>query len=141
MTLTVENAKKMRNDHTNTKLLSQILAGNAGFGAVTGVILVVGAIPLSRWLGIPTWIAVAIGVGLLPFSFAVAVVARRPRRSTVRLVVAADLAWVAGAALVILGFPKSMSASGLWVLGMVTVAVADFALLQTVGLRRMETTT
>jgi hypothetical protein len=125
----------------NSKLLTRVLMVNAGFSAVTGVILVGGAIPLSRWFGIPLWLAVAVGFGLLPFSLAVAVVARRPRRSTVRSVIIADLAWVVGAAIVILGFPQSMSTPGLWVLGLVTVAVADFAVLQTVGLRHMEAAT
>lgn len=123
----------------NSKPLTRVLVANAGFSAVTGASLAVGAIPVSRWLEIPTWLTVAVGVGLLPFSLAVSVVARRPSRRTVRLVIAADLVWVAGAAIVIVGFPQSMSTSGLWVLGLVTVAVAGFAVLQEVGLRRMET--
>lgn len=124
-----------------SKLLTRALLANAGFSAVTGVILAGGAIPMSGWLGIPIWLTGAVGVGLLPFSLAVLAVARRPQRSTVRLVIAADLAWVAAAAIVILGFPQSMSTPGLWALGLVTVAVADFAVFQTLGLRRMETTT
>lgn len=123
----------------NSTPLTRVLMANAGFSLVTGVILVGGAIPLSRWLEIPTWLTVAVGGGLLPFSLAVSMVARRPSRLTVRLVIAADLVWVAGAAIVILGFPQSMSTAGLWVLGLVTVVVAGFAVLQAVGLRRRET--
>ena len=119
--------------------LTRALLGNAVFSGVTGVSLLIGAVPLSRWLEIPTWLTAAIGVGLLIFSLAVSVVARRPSRLTVRLVIAADLVWVAGVAIVILGFPQSMSTAGLWVLGLVTVVVAGFAVLQAAGLRRMET--
>lgn len=108
MTPIAEDAKRCERSILSSKLLTRVLLANAGFSAVTGVILAVGAIPLSRWLGIPTWLIVAVGVGLLAFSLGVAVVGRRPRRSTVRLV---------------------------------TVAVADFAVFQTVGLRRMETAT
>lgn len=118
-----------------SKILTWTLAANAGFSVVTGVILVIGAVPLSRWLGIPTWVTIAVGVGLLPFAVAVANTARSPRRDTVRQVIFADIAWVIGAAVVLIGFPRSMSTAGLWALGLVTVAVADFAALQVIGLR------
>ncbi|CAN5897918.1 hypothetical protein BH23ACT5_BH23ACT5_16010 [soil metagenome] len=68
--------------------------------AVTGVVLLVGAAPISRWLEIPTRLTV-----------------------------------------VLIGLPWSMSAVGLWALGLVTLAVADFAALQTIGPCRMETQT
>jgi hypothetical protein len=139
ITSIAEDAKRYERIPLHLQPLTRALLGNAGFSAVTGVSLVLGAVPLSRWLEIPTWLTAAVGVGLLPFSLAVSVVARRPSLRTVRLVIAADLVWVAGAAIVILGFPQSMSTSGLWVLGLVTVAVAGFAVLQAVGLRRMET--
>lgn len=119
-----------------SKILTRTLVANAGFSVVTGVILIIGAVPLSRWLGIPTWLTIAVGVGLLPFALAVAKTARSPRRDTVRQVIVADIAWVIGAAVVLIGFPRSMSTAGLWALGLVTVAVADFAALQMIGLRR-----
>lgn len=119
-----------------SNILTRTLAANAGFSVVTGVTLIIGAVPLSRWLGIPTWLTIAVGVGLLPFALAVAKTARSPRRDTVRQVIVADIAWVIGAAVVLIGFPRSMSTAGLWTLGLVTVAVADFAALQMIGLRR-----
>jgi len=121
-----------------SKVLARTLAANAGFSALTGLILIGGALPLSRWLGIPTWLTVAVGVGLLPFAFMVITVARDPKPQAVRMVILADLAWVIGAAVVLIGFPRSMSTAGLWSLGLVSVAVADFAVFQTIGLRRME---
>lgn len=139
MTSTGEDAKRYERNTLHSQPLARALLGNASFSAVTGVSLVVGAAPLSRWLEVPTWLTAAVGVGLLPFSLAVSVVARRPSLRTVRLVIAADLVWVAGAAIVIAGFPQSMSTAGLWVLGLVTVAVAGFAVVQAVGLRHMDT--
>jgi hypothetical protein len=123
-----------------SKLLTRTLAANAGFSALSGLILIGGASPLSRWLGIPTWLSVAVGVGLLPFAVAVIRVARDPKPQAARMVVVADIAWVVGAAVVLIGFPRSMSTAGLWSLGLVSVAVADFAVFQTIGLRRMEAT-
>lgn len=119
-----------------SKILTRTLAANAGFSAVTGVILVIGAVPVSRWLSIPTWLAIAVGVGLLPFALVVAKTARNPRRDSVWQVIIADIAWVIAAVVVLVGFPRSMSTAGLWSLGLVTVAVADFAALQFIGLRR-----
>lgn len=121
-----------------SRILTPTLAANAASSAVTGVALVAGAAPLSGWLGIPAWLSVAVGAGLLVFAVSVVRVARSPQPAAVRQVIAADVAWVIGAAVVIVGFPESMSTAGLWALGVVTVAVADFAVFQAVGLRRME---
>jgi hypothetical protein len=51
-------------------------------------------------------------------------------------VIIADVAWVLGAAVVLIGFPQTMTPAGLWALGLVTFAVADFAAVQAIGLRR-----
>lgn len=121
-----------------SRILTPTLTANAASSGVTGVALVAGAAPLSGWLGIPAWLSVVVGAGLLVFAVSVVRVARNPQPTGVRQVIAADVAWVVGAAVVIVGFPESMSTAGLWALGAVTVAVADFAVFQTVGLRRMK---
>lgn len=121
-------------------LLTRTLTVNASLSAITGVVLVVAAAPLPDWLGIPTWVAVLLGIGLILFAIQVLRVARGPRRTQVIQVIGADVAWVVGAATVILVFPGAMSPGGLWALGVVTAAVALFAVLQTVGLRRAEVT-
>jgi hypothetical protein len=123
-----------------SKVLTRTLAANASFSALTGLILIGAASPLSRWLGVPSWLTVAVGVGLLPFAVAVIRVARDPKPQAARMVIVADIAWVIGAAVVLVGFPRSMSTAGLWSLGLVSVAVADFAVFQAIGLRRMEFT-
>lgn len=124
----------------STKTLTRTLYANSAFSGATGLAMLVAADSLSRWLGIPFWMTVAVGAGLVPFAIAVAGVARNPRGRAVKSVIAADAAWVVGAIAVIGGFPRSMSSSGLWALGLVTFAVADFALLQYLGLRRAQTT-
>lgn len=121
-------------------LLTSTLTVNASLSATTGIALVVAAAPLSDWLGIPTWVGLLLGIGLILFAVQVLRVARSQRRSQVIQVIGADITWVVGAATVILVFPGSMSTVGLWALGGVTAAVALFAVLQTVGLRRAEET-
>lgn len=121
-------------------LLTNALAANATMSGVSGIALAAGFAPLSDWLGIPAWVSLVVGVGLLGFAIEVGRVARNPRRSDVLQVVAADLAWVVGAVVVMLVFPDLMSTEGLWALGVVTAAVALFAVLQTVGVGRKEAT-
>lgn len=124
----------------SSQTLTRTLAANAAFSAATGLAMLVAADPFARWLGIPFWLTVAVGAGLLPFAIVVGRVALRPRPRAVKSVIVADAAWVVGAAAIIIGFPQSMSSAGLWALGLVTIAVADFALLQLIGLRRSKMT-
>jgi hypothetical protein len=119
-------------------ILSGTLMVNAGSSALSGIILLVGSGPLSDWLGMPTPVSVVVGVGLLAFSLDVARTVRNLQRSNVLRVILADVAWVVAAAIVIIGYPGSLSTEGLWALGMITAAVATFAVLQAMGLRRME---
>jgi hypothetical protein len=119
-------------------ILTTTLAVNATSSAVTGAGLLVGAGPLSEWLGIPTLVSVIVAWGLLIFAFDVARTSRNPETNPVLRVIVADVAWVTGSGMVIFGYPQAMSTEGLWALGLISVAVAVFALFQTVGLRRME---
>jgi hypothetical protein len=121
-----------------TNLLRSALTANAAFSALSGVALTLGASPLSDLLGVPTWSALIVGVGLLPFAAAVAVISRDPQPQAVPMVIVADLVWVITAALLIIGFPGLMSTAGLWSLGIATIVVADLMIGQAVGLRRME---
>jgi hypothetical protein len=110
---------------------------NAGSSGLTGAVLLVGARPLSSWLGIPTPVSVVVGIGLLLFAFDVARTVRNPQPNSVLRVIVGDVAWVVAAAIVIFGYPASMSTEGLWALSLITAAVAMFATLQAIGLRRM----
>ena len=116
-------------------LLTSTLGANALFSGLSGVLLAVGALPMSDWLGIPTWLCVAVGIGLVLFAIQVAMTARNPVPVSVRTVIAGDVAWVVIATVLILGFPDSMSDTGLVALGIVTAVVATFAVLQSIGLR------
>ena len=119
-----------------SNLLIRALAANSAFSALTGAVLIAASVPLSDWLGVPTWLTALIGAGLLPFAFVVGRTARDPEPSRVIQVIIADVSWVIGAAVILFGFPSWMSGQGLWALAIVTGGVALFAVLQTVGLRR-----
>ena len=116
-------------------LLTTTLAANALFSGLSGAALTLGAVPMSEWLGIPTWISVVVGLGLVLFSVQVAMTARNPEPQAVRMVIASDAAWVVIATVLNVAFPDSMSNDGFAALAIVTVGVATFAVLQWLGLR------
>ena len=118
-------------------ILHRALIGNALFSAASAVALIALAAPLADALELPAWLLVAIGAGLVPFAVLVRRVARDPHPSMVRSIIGADIAWVVTAAVVLLAFSTSMAPAASIALAIVTVAVADFAILQWVGLRRM----
>ena len=82
------------------------------------------------------WILVAVGIGLVPFALFVKAVSRSLDSRLVRLVIAGDVGWVVGAAIVLVGYPDTMTSAGKWTLGLVSVVVADFALFQWFGLKK-----
>ncbi len=108
----------------SNKLLIRALRANATFSAVTGVVLVIGSVPLSTWLGVETWISIGLGLGLIGFAGLLVGLARDPQPALVLIVIAV--------------FPDLMSTSGLWALGIVSMVVADLAVAQFAGLRRAE---
>lgn len=133
----METTKETHDIPSQPNPLTRALTANAAFSAASAIVLVAGASPLARWLDIPTWLSVAAGLGLALFAFDVGRTARRPTRTAVLAIIAADVAWVLGAAVLIVGFPDALSTGGLWALGLVSLAVADFAVVQTLVLRRL----
>ncbi len=95
--------------------------------------------PLDRFMGLGLpWLLIVIGVGLLGFAALIGLNLRRPQlsRAEAWLTVASDVSWVAASAIVVFGFPDLLGTGGKWLVGLVAVAVADFALFQYLGLRR-----
>ena len=120
-------------------LLRRSLATNASFSALSGIALIAFSGPLDRFMGLGlTWLLIVIGVGLLGFAALIVLNLRRPRlsRTDAWLTIASDIAWVAGSVIILLGFPDLLGTGGKWLVGLVAVCVADFALLQYLGLRR-----
>lgn len=119
-------------------MLGVTLRANAVFSLLCATVLVVGAVPLASWMGVGTWVAVAVGLGLLPFGLIVFRVARDPAAAGVRQIIAADVGWVAAAVVILVAFPDAMSTVGRWLLALVSLVVAEFAAGQYVGLKRAE---
>lgn len=116
-------------------VLTSVLRANYLFSTITGAGLVVASVALRDWIGVPQWLIVAVGVGLLPFAIFVRHVSRTLEPRLVLMVIGGDLAWVAAAVVILVGFPDSMTTAGRWVFGLVSLAVADFAFFQWRGLK------
>lgn len=120
-------------------LLRRTLAVNATFSGLTGVAMIVLSGPIDSFIGLGLpWLLIAAGVGLLGFAVLIGLNLRRSQlnRAEAWLTVASDVAWVAGSAIIVLGFPDLLSTGGKWLVGLIAVAVGDFALFQYLGLRR-----
>ncbi len=123
------------------RLVRIALRGNAAFSALSGVASLAAAALWSDGLGVPAPVLVVLGLGLLPYAALLARFAGRPEVRAIEALVAvvADVGWVVGAAAILVGWPDAMSSAGRWALGLLTLVVADFAVTQWIGLRRLQT--
>lgn len=122
-------------------LLVRALTANAAFSGLTGIALVAAAGPAGGWLGVAeTWILRLLGVGLLAFGAGLLLLARseRPARGLVLAASASDFAWVAGSAVLLLGFPDLLTPAGNGAVAAVALVVAGLGAAQVAGLRRRE---
>lgn len=120
------------------RLLRTTLAVNALSSGAMGAAMAVAATPLSDLFGIPSPILLAVGIGLVPFAMGVWRLRRRPDLwpSKVRTAIVADMAWVV-ASIAALAVGSGLTTLGAWVVGLVAMTVATYALFQWLGLRRL----
>ena len=125
--------------HDPSRLLRLALRANACFSAVSGLVLAAAAPALGPWLGIPPLALAVVGLGLLPFAWLLfRNAARSPlSESEARLAVGADVAWVIGSAALVAFDPLGLTLAGRVAVVVIALCVADFALLQALGLGRL----
>ena len=120
-------------------LLRKALIANALFSSVSGLAILFAQGSVSRILGISKNIGFAIlGLGLLVFAGTLVINARRQqvKTSDAWIAVVLDLAWVLGSYVLI--FVAPFTTEGKWVVGVVAELVLLFAILQFVGIRRIQ---
>ena len=112
------------------------LLANAAFSFLSAVVIVAAARPIGEFMGVDPWVLVGVGSALLGWAVFVFANGRRiePSVRLTWLTIGGDLLWVVAAA-VILVQPDLLTTGGKWVLGIVTLAVADFATFQWLGLK------
>ena len=115
--------------------LRSVRRTNAVYSVITGSIAIVFASRLGDTMGINTWIVLAIGAGVVLFGVSILVQFRSQDvdLGAARFIVGADVAWVL-AALVVIALDL-LTSDGDLILGLVSVPVGIFAVLQAVGIR------
>lgn len=119
--------------------LRRVLQADAATAALSGLGFTLAAGPVAAFLGLDApWPVRLTGLLLLLFAADVAYVASRDtlNRTFVAAIIAANLLWVAGSALLLLTGWVAWSPAGFWAVASVADIVAVFAALQWVGLRR-----
>jgi hypothetical protein len=131
------------------RLLRRTLWGNAAFSVVSGAVLAVFAGPFAKiaahgpvaLMGLDLAIVFELlGIGVIAFGVLCAWVASRDTlpQAWARVIFAADIAWVAGSMLV-LALPATWTMAGFVGIVAVALIVADFVILEYLGLRRLGT--
>ena len=118
-------------------LLRYALVGNATFSTITGLFIIIAHEWIAHLLGLPGG-ALCLGIGLLVFSTTLLINARRPelRLAEAWAVVLMDLAWVAGSYVILLVAPFTVE--GKWMIAIVADLVLVFAVLQWMGIHRIQ---
>jgi len=124
----------------STFLRYALLADAVASGA-TGLLLIAGASLLEGLLGLPTALMREGGLVLVPYVAFVAWVGTRETisRTAVQAVIALNVLWVAGSALLLVSGHVTPTALGSAFVIAQAVAVGVFAELQFIGLRRTGT--
>ena len=118
--------------------LRRALVVDAVATAATALLSIVAAGNLSRMFSVPETLLRGSGLALVPFVAFVLWLATRERasRTAVRAVIALNLAWVVASLWLVLGGPIAPNALGIGFIVAQAIAVAAFAELQYVGLKR-----
>jgi len=132
---------------SSDRLLRRTLWGNAVFSVISGAALVAFATPFARLateapltvMGLDLALVFELlGLGVVAFGAICAWAASRETlpRSWAQVIFAADIAWVVGSALVLM-LPAAWTTAGIAGIAVVALIVADLAVLEYLGLRRL----
>ena len=132
---------------SSDRLLRRTLWGNAVFSVISGAVLVACATPFAaRATHEPLTVAgldlaivfELLGLGVVLFGALCGWTASRSSlpAGLIRLIFAADIAWVVASALVLV-LPASWTTAGVAGIAVVALIVADLAVLEYLGLRRL----
>jgi hypothetical protein len=121
-----------------SSFLRRTLVADAAISGSTGLLMSVGAEALQGVLGVPAALLRYAGLSLLPFAALLVYLSRSDRlsRTAVWAIIGLNAAWVAGSVVLLVSGKISPSALGAAFIVVQAVAVALFAEMQYVGLRK-----
>ena len=127
---------------SSAALLRHALRGDALFSLLSSLVFIFAAGPTARFIGpnVPSWLILAIGVSFLPFVTALYWVLSdiEGRGRYGRIIVTLNLIWVVGSYVVLLLAWSQLAVAGRWFIALQAEAIFLFAVLQTIGLRRLK---
>lgn len=124
----------------NSSLLKYALYGNSAFSFFSGLASIVFSRAIANFLGLSaSWIILALGIGLILYGIEIYFAARANpvHKGIATFAVYADLAWVLASAALIFANRVDFTTAGKWAIAIVADIVLVFAILQFVGLRRL----
>jgi len=125
--------------HPATPLLKYTLLTNAVTSMLTGLLCIILNSFLSELIGLSSSIYLYVVGGFL-LIFAADVwftVSRTPINPLfVKMIIAADLAWVVGSFLLVLLMPELFTFTGIILIEVIAVGVLGYAVLQAIGLKQ-----
>lgn len=121
-----------------SSFLRRALIVDAAISGATGLLMIVAAGVLESLLNVPATLLRYAGISLVPFVAYLMYLTKRAElsRASVWFVIAANAAWVAGSILLLLSSQIQPNALGYAFVIVQAIAVAGFAEMQYVGLRR-----
>lgn len=125
----------------NTTFIRNVLKANALFSGLSGIAFLVGAKPITLFLGLTNPLILTVtGVLLLLFAGDLFFLATRKNVAPkfVVAVIVADALWVAGSIALLATNLVPLTIGGKWAVGIVAAIVALFADCQYFGLRKMK---
>jgi len=119
-------------------LLRRSLLVNGVFSISTGLIAFLFADAISEFMSIEALVLRFVGVAVLVFGLAVYWFSRHEtiERGFALFTTVADLVWVVGSVVLLVGFPDLVSSGGSVLIAVVALFVLGFAVGQWAGLRR-----
>ena len=125
----------------NDRLLRTALRGNGVFSAVSGAMMVVASRPLAEFIGL-AWPSALLIMGVLTLLYALDLfwfTSRETINMTFAwLTIILDVAWVVASVALLLADPLGFTVAGKWFVGLMAEAVALFAVVQWLGVRRLK---
>ncbi|MEZ4590559.1 MAG: hypothetical protein R3D55_05365 [Chloroflexota bacterium] len=122
-------------------LLRRALQSDALFSLLSSLVFVLAAGPVAGFLGsdVPSWLVLAIGVSFLPFVAAIYWILAdlEGRVGYGRIILLLNFVWVVGSYGVLLLTWSQLTVAGRWFVALQAEVIFLFAVLQLIGLRRL----
>jgi hypothetical protein len=122
----------------DSNFLHRALFADAAVSGAAGLLMAAGAGPLQELLHVPAQLLFVAGMILIPYALGLVLLTRRTPLSAplVWAVIATNVAWALGSVLILLTGHVQPNALGYGIILVQAIAVAAFAEIQYVGLRK-----